>query len=48
MDNQQSSRKQRRHYLNKGLLIAGATIVILIALYLIWRDFKPEIVLLLH
>lgn len=48
MDNQQSSRTKRRHYLNKGLLIAGATIVILIALYLIWRDFKPEIVLLLH
>lgn len=48
MNKEESSPEQRRHYLNKGLLIAGATVIILVALYLVWRDFKPELILLLH
>lgn len=48
MKNNQSPHSQTRHYLNKGLLIAVAVIVIMIAIYFVWRDFKPELVLLMH
>lgn len=48
MNRETPSSEQRRHYLNKGFLIADATIAILIALYFVWMDFKPEIILLLH
>lgn len=48
MNKEEFSPEQRRHYLNKWLLITFATVIILVALYLVWRDFRPELILLLH
>lgn len=47
MNNNELPRSDRK-YLNKGLLILVATVIILLAIAWIWHDFKPEIELLLH
>lgn len=39
---------KRRHYISKALLITGAVILIVLAVLVIYHDFKPELELLIH